>query len=418
MAETPQTAQTAQSAPVAQMPTSDILAAGNGRAEVITPDLQFIRDLRQAGGDSLKKCYQCATCSVTCELAPALRPFPRKEMLWSQWGLKDRLLADPDIFLCFQCNDCSTTCPRGARPGDVLAGLRTMVYRHFSVPGFMGRALADPRALLRLFLVPVIVLGAMLLIQQSRGGGLAANFADLFGADQVVYHHFLKHGILEGLFIGGNILIFLVAFVGFSRYYRHLRAASPERPQRGFLPAAIETVKEIATHRRFGQCGQNRPRTSAHLLVLFGFLGAAATAGLALIYMLVWMAQHPGLSFDGLSLANPIKWLGVASGIALIVGSLMMIMRRAQNRDAVGADGYADKLFLYMIFLVAGTGMLTWLLRLAAFPGLAYPVYFIHLCAVFFLLWYMPYSKFAHMIYRALALTWAHQTGRAQTKQG
>jgi quinone-modifying oxidoreductase subunit QmoC len=69
-----------------------------------------------------------------------------------------------------------------------------------------------------------------------------------------------------------------------------------------------------------------------------------------------------------------------------------------------------------MILIVAGTGMLTWLLRLASIPAVAYPVYFIHLCFVFFLLWYMPYSKFAHMIYRALALIRANQTGRITPK--
>ena len=32
----------------------------------IKPDLEFARALEEAGGESLKKCYQCATCSVAC----------------------------------------------------------------------------------------------------------------------------------------------------------------------------------------------------------------------------------------------------------------------------------------------------------------------------------------------------------------
>ena len=64
------------------------------------------------------------------------------------------------------------------------------------------------------------------------------------------------------------------------------------------------------------------------------------------------------------------------------------------------------------MFLVGLTGMLSWLTRLTGIPMLAYVNYFIHLLCVYFLLWYMPYSKFAHMIYRTLALVHAKQIGR------
>ena len=49
----------------------------------LKPDLEFTRELTEAGGESLKKCFQCATCSVACPLAPANAPYPRKEMVWA-----------------------------------------------------------------------------------------------------------------------------------------------------------------------------------------------------------------------------------------------------------------------------------------------------------------------------------------------
>ena len=97
-----------------------------GNAEgtvVIEPDLEFIRDLSRQTGEPYKKCFQCGTCAATCPISPDMHPFPRKEMAWAAWGMKDRLVADPDVWLCHQCNDCSLRCPRGARPGDVLAAV-------------------------------------------------------------------------------------------------------------------------------------------------------------------------------------------------------------------------------------------------------------------------------------------------------
>ncbi len=62
-------------------------------------DSEYTRQLMEAGGKNLKECYQCATCSVACPLAPDAAPYPRKEMIWASWGLKDKLMSDVDLWL-------------------------------------------------------------------------------------------------------------------------------------------------------------------------------------------------------------------------------------------------------------------------------------------------------------------------------
>ena len=47
----------------------------------IEPDVDLIHNVMEAGGTSLKKCYQCATCSVSCELSGDGALFPRRQMI-------------------------------------------------------------------------------------------------------------------------------------------------------------------------------------------------------------------------------------------------------------------------------------------------------------------------------------------------
>lgn len=374
----------------------------------IEPDVEFIRELHRAGGSDLKKCYQCATCSVVCDLSEGSSVFPRKEMIWAQWGLKDRLMADPHVWLCHQCNDCTEHCPRGARPGDVLAAARTSIYREFAFPAFMGKALASPAALPLLILVPVLVMLGIIFSSDSLGLTIEPPPTGTPGG---FFKNFLPHGILEILFIGGNVVIFAFAAVGLTRFWKGLKSSGVgDGPK--FIPSLIQTALEIAGHAKFRKCTVNATRSWAHLLVLFGFFGAMATAGLALLDMTL-LGHAPPIPFF-----NPIKILGNLSAVALLLGSGTLIMRRLTAGDKVGAKGYADWLFLITIFVVSITGTLLQILRQVGPFELAYANYFVHIVSVFFLLWYAPYSKFAHMFYRTLALVYARSAGSAAPVAG
>jgi quinone-modifying oxidoreductase subunit QmoC len=385
-------------------------------AQLIEPDLKLIREVKKAGGDTVKKCFQCATCSVVCNLSPEKKPFPRKEMILAQWGQTDKLVKDPDVWLCHQCNDCSTYCPRGARPGDVLAAIRSYIYKYFAFPSFMGKALANSKALPLLFLVPIIVLlGCVFLFAPQAPNG---SFLFMQAGQPIDFNIFLPHSSVDALFVIGNILIFAFAAVGFVRFWKALQDGS-SKSNISFVQALILTVKEFVLHKLFNKCEANKPRAIWHMVLFFGFAGAMVTTGCIFIFVFAPHYLHLlGLeSFNSfftvpIDLPHPVKILGALSGLALVVGGGVLVFRRWANKDNVGANGYADYFFLYIMFFTGLTGMLSWLTRLSGVPMLAYVNYFIHLVFVFVLLWYMPYSKFAHMFYRTLALTYAKRIGR------
>ena len=366
---------------------------------LIKPDTQFINYIKENGGDTLKKCFQCASCSVVCSLSPQDNSFPRKEMISASWGQKDKLLSDPDIWLCHGCTDCNTYCPRGAKPADVLGAIRSYVTEFFAFPKFMGTALKKPKFLIPLLLVPFIILFAILYIN------LGGDFSQLKSGD-IIFARFFPHGILEAFFIGGNVLIFAFAGIGLYRYWQNLNSFVVNNKKKSFISVLIKTVSEILTHKNFNECSTNSTRFWGHLLIFYGFIGAMATAGLALGADIFFNFQAP------IPLFNPIKILGNLSGLLLLIGSTLVIIKRMRTKDNLGSNTYSDWILVLAVFGVALTGLLTEAMRLTATPFIAYNTYYLHLVLIFFLLWYAPYSKLAHMFYRTLALVYLRMNSR------
>jgi quinone-modifying oxidoreductase subunit QmoC len=376
---------------------------------VIKPDLDFVKKImKSGGGDSLKKCYQCATCSVVCNVTPDDKPFPRKEMLQAQWGLKDKLFGNPDIWLCHHCSDCTAYCPRGAKPGEVLGAVRKMSIEHYAYPGFLGKMVGDPKYLLLVLAAPVLLLLVVI--------GLLGNLRIPEG--EIIYaEKFMPVIAIDTIYILAALFASVGFVVGIKRYWNDLKAGVEfstnkwQKMVKGPLPIIIvNQVVDFLTHKRFKKCEVTGGRSFSHLLVFFGFVGLAITTTWAIVYLYAmhWESPYP--------LSDPMKILGNVSALILLVGILLVILNRLRNAGKAGLGSYYDWLFICIVFTIVATGILSEVLRLREIAHLAYPVYFIHLVSVLFLFAYAPFSKMAHMVYRMTALVFSKYSGREDKK--
>jgi quinone-modifying oxidoreductase subunit QmoC len=384
--------------------------------KVIQPDLKFVKKVMSSGGESLKKCYQCATCSVVCNMTPDDKPFPRKEMIHAQWGLKDKLFANPDIWLCHQCSDCTAYCPRGAKPGEVLGAVRKLSIEHYAFSRFLGRALGDPKYLLFLLAIPVILLGILVPV---IGHQIPAEY---FGEHLRLPHYlwevmtsneplvfadtFMPVPFIDTIFGAAAAFALLGFIVGVRRYWKDLTAAYGKPRKMSVYAALIAMVTEFLAHRKFKKCEVTVDRSKSHLLVFYGFVGLAITTTWAIFYLYALRVPSP------YPLLDPMKIVGNLSGVTLLLGIVWVIQNRKKNEAKAGSGSYYDWLFINLVLAIVVTGLLSEILRLADIAVIAYPVYFIHLVCVFFLFAYAPFSKMAHMVYRATALVYAKASGR------
>ncbi len=400
-------AEQVESQPATSAPSED------RKPVLIEPDLDFIRALRSRGGGTFEKCFQCGTCSATCSVSPDPDPFPRKEMAWAAWGMKDSLLADPDVWLCLQCNDCSTRCPRGARPGEVLGMVRRESVIHYSFPGFLARWMNQPQAVPLLLGIPVALFTIALFLRDpiENALGISKNMGDRI---LYSYSNLFPHWLLNSFFLFFGMIVLIASVTGVIRFWRAMSRAATRRGKAtsamGLLPSIAAVLRRVITHDDFTSCTQSRGRFYSHLMVFFGF------AALSLVTIWVITASvNPliqGSFIYPFGFWNPWKILANIGGAALLGGCLLMIRDRLRNDERVGTGTFFDWTLLGTLLIVLLSGFFTEVLHYVRLEPHRHIAYFVHLVFVFALLVYMPYSKFAHVIYRTTAMVYAEYSGR------
>ncbi len=360
---------------------------------ILKPDIAFKRELSRISGSQLNQCMQCGTCSAVCSLAPADRPFPRKEMIWSAWGMKEKLLGNVDIWLCHQCGDCSSHCPRDVKPASVIASIRLKTYEYYARPRFLHKMVAKPALLPVALGIPVVVILSIL------------SFAGTFKIPQgaVDYSAFFPHALLNSTFSAITLLFYGLASLGIRSFWRDMKRNTPAANGAGGPVPFFRVIGEILTHSNFSGCGTQKFRKWAHLLVFSGF---------ALLVLVTLYAIRASVTHHyPLELTNPFKIAGNLASLMIYAGVGIMFLTRILNRGGVGKSGYADWLPLVAVGMLTLSGSLVEMARFGNW-AIAYHLYFFHLVMVWCVIIYLPYTKLGHVFYRTTALLYARSIGR------
>jgi citrate/tricarballylate utilization protein len=340
-------------------------------------------------------CNSCRYCEGICAVFPAM------EMR--------RAFSDGDLNylanLCHGCGACFADC-QFAPPHEfnvnvpkTLATLRGDSYRHYAWPRPQG--IFFERNGLWISLITALAVAAFI------AGFVARNGLDVLFAAHVgpgAFYRLMPHTAMAGLFMAISLFALLATVMSLRKFWTDI---GPVVTQATAPASTWQALKDILTLRYLdgGGAGCMNDESEAltdnrrlfHHLTFYGFALCYAATSVATLYHYLLGLEAPYPWYD-----LPVL-LGSIGGIGLLIGPAGLLhakwTRDPRLSDAPRTD--MDVAFILMLFLSGLTGLLLLVLRETGAMGVLLSV---HLGIVFSLILTVPYSKFMHGFYRAVAL--------------
>ncbi len=338
-------------------------------------------------------CNACRYCEGFCAVFPAMT----RRLEFTQADI--HYLAN----LCHNCGACLHACQYAAphefevNVPKAMAKVRLDTYAEYAWPRAMGKlyqrngltlALASGAGLALFLCLTLMLMGN--LFTAIPGG----NFYGIFPHNTLA----LMFGAVFGFAV-------LALTLGVRRFWHNISPPAASLPLK--TSAALEATANVAQLKYLdgghGQGCNNADdkftlwRRRFHHLTFYGFLLCFAATGVATLYhyLLKWSAPYPVSSL-------PVM-LGIAGGIGLLIGPAGLLWLNLRRNPAHGDVNQKpmDLGFIALLFLVSASGLALLALRETSALGLTLAIH-LGLVMAFFLT--MPYSKFAHGIFRSAAL--------------
>jgi len=373
-------------------------------------DVNLLRKIKQhgAGGTlDVSACFNCGNCTAVCPLAQESAGFPRRMIRMAQVGMDRELLASEDLWRCYACGECTETCPRQADPAEFMAAARSYAIARYDLTGLAGLASRSAVGTLSVFGLFSLFF-SLLLMSKENATRVQLPLFDFLPGEWI-------HSIGVVLFaVVGLSAAFGVASM-FVRFWL-------ERRREGIalrlaaLPGAIMTaLTDALLHRRFQMCDSNEQSPArpiepfylrawfVHATVMGGFLTMLLAT--TLDFLLKPIGSPAPLWY-------PMRVMGAAGGVVCLYGLTIALYRRLRAAEAPWRkSSFSDWFFPVLLATTVLTGLYTEIAVYLPMNTLGHVVFFIHVVLAMDLVALLPLTKFAHALYRILALVlfaWRH----------
>ncbi len=371
--------------------------------------MQKIRRYGKGGRLQVESCFQCGNCTAVCPLAQDSAGFPRRVIRMAQVGMERELLASEDLWRCYACGECTATCPRAADPAEFMAAARSYAISRYD---FTGLASLASRSVLGNLLVfaGLSLFFALLLLSRATPSSAHLPFFD-FVPGEWVHAIGVALFVVVGLSMVAGLASMILRFLSERR-----REGVPLRA--GALPAAMASaILEALSHQRFRQCNAEEPAPAAqpwylrpwvvHLSVMGGFLAMLLATTLDYLLKPIGSPVPPWY---------PMRVLGAAGGLICLYGLAIMLFRAEPEDEAHWRKRtFAEWFFPVLLAVTVLTGLSAEILVYLPMTPAGHAVFIVHVVLAMDLVAMLPLTRFAHVLYRPLALAlfaWRHAPER------
>jgi len=353
---------------------------------------RFIDDLERFGAEDVKMCYQCGDCSTVCPHADDVYKFPRKSMRLLQMGLARKIETTLEPWLCYYCGQCSTQCPREADPGETMMSLRRWLISRYDFTG-IARQFFKSRIteVLAIFLIALLT-GIFLLYYGFSGGSIHIYDGEGAFLPSPFIHKF-------DLTVGSILAIFLVINAIRMWYLVMIKGTKFAVPWWLYLKELYQLPWHFFTQKRYSEC--EKKREHPFFMPWFIHLGLMLGYVTMLVLVMVFVEQLQ----SGPAIQWSVHIFGYLASIGLIAGTIYFIRNRVKKNYVQYKKSHGtDWVFVILLFLIVLTGITQHVFHRTGLYEWANITYVIHLICVVPWLLRMPFSKWAHLIYRPLAM--------------